>query len=245
MLVERLSRIALLGSTWVLYVLFALSIVSLAAGLERLIFFARRSDDFDALEARFAEALEASDFDRARAILAGSRSLEAGIILGALRWAHAGPRALSDALAASLGRARRELSRSMNLFATLGNNAPFIGLLGTVIGVIEAFHQLGNAAQNKGAMGNVMSGIAEALIATGVGLFVALPAVVAYNLIQKRVGEIETGTEVLGKLAGAFVEARERAGEPIPKWTERPEEGTPSPEPAALAPARATSAEPS
>lgn len=217
MLVERLSRIALLGSTWVLYLLFALSIVSLAAALERLWFFARRTDDFDALEARFGQALEASDFDRARSVLSSSRSLEASVVLTALRWAHGGPRALADALDASLARTRRELARSTNLLATLGNNAPFIGLLGTVIGIINAFHQLGETGQNKAAMGNVMSAIAEALVATGVGLFVALPAVVVYNLIQKRVGDIETGVQVLGKLAGAFVEARERAGEPLPK----------------------------
>jgi biopolymer transport protein ExbB/TolQ len=219
MLVERLSRIALLGSTWVLYLLFALSIVSLTAALERWVFFARRTDDLDALETRFAEALEASEFDHARTILQTSRSLEAGIVLHALRWAHGGPRALADAIEASLAKSRRELLRSTNLLATLGNNAPFIGLLGTVIGIINAFHQLGDAGQNKAAMGNVMSGIAEALIATGVGLFVALPAVVVYNIIQKRIGEVETGVQVLGKLAGAFVESRERDGHPLPKLT--------------------------
>jgi biopolymer transport protein ExbB/biopolymer transport protein TolQ len=217
MLVERLSRIALLGSAWVLYLLLALSVASLAAAFERWLFFARRTDDLEALEGRFGEALEAGDFDRAQAVLRASRSLEAGIVLVALRWAHGGPRALADALDASLARTRRELARSTNLLATLGNNAPFIGLLGTVIGIINAFHQLGDAGQNKAAMGNVMQGIAEALIATGVGLFVALPAVVVYNTIQKRVGDIENSVQVLGKLAGAFVEARERAGEPIPK----------------------------
>jgi biopolymer transport protein ExbB/biopolymer transport protein TolQ len=134
-----------------------------------------------------------------------------------LRWAHGGPRALADALEASLARSRRELVRSTNLLATLGNNAPFIGLLGTVIGIINAFHQLGDTGQNKAAMGNVMSGIAEALIATGVGLFVALPAVVVYNLIQKRIADVETSVQVLGKLAGAFVESRERDGQPLPK----------------------------
>jgi len=217
MLVERLSRIALLGSTWVLYLLLLLSVVSLTAAIERWIFFARRTDDIEALEARFAAALEASDFDRARQVLEASRSFEASIVLAALRWAHGGPRALEGALESSLAKARRELSRSTNLLATLGNNAPFIGLLGTVIGIINAFHQLGDTGQNKAAMGGVMSGIAEALIATGVGLFVALPAVVVYNLIQKRIGEIETGATVLGKLASAFVETRERKGEPLPK----------------------------
>jgi biopolymer transport protein ExbB/biopolymer transport protein TolQ len=228
MIVERLSRIALLGSTWVLYLLFALSIVSIAAALERFVYFARRTDDSDTLEARFAEALEAGDFEKARTVLQGSRSIESGIVLAALRWGHAGPRSLADALDASLAKARRELARSTNLLATLGNNAPFIGLLGTVIGIINAFHQLGDAGQNKAAMGNVMSGIAEALIATGVGLFVALPAVVVYNLIQKRVADIETGVQVLGKLAGAFVEARERAGEPVPKLAKAASEDAPA-----------------
>jgi biopolymer transport protein ExbB/TolQ len=217
MLVERLSRIALLGSTWVLYLLLALSVVSLASALERWFFFARRADDIDSLAARFSEALEVEDFDRARRVLRESRSLEAGIVLTALRWVHGGPRALADAIDASLAKARGQLTRSTYLLGTLGNNAPFIGLLGTVIGVIDAFHQLGDVGQNKGAMGNVMMGIAEALVATAVGLFVALPAVVAYNLIQKKISEVETGVQVLGKLAGAFVETRERSGEPLPR----------------------------
>ena len=96
----------------------------------------------------------------------------------------AGPEAVDEALDAEM---RQEASRARaghDLLGTLGNNAPFVGLLGTVLGVIEAFHLLGEG-QNKAAMGNVMSGIAEALVATGVGLFVALPAVVAYNVMQQ------------------------------------------------------------
>ena len=217
MLVERLSRIALLGSAWVLYLLLGLSVLSFGSALERWFFFAKRADDLDALSARFSEALESEDFDGARRVLRESRSLEASIVLTALRWVHGGPRALADAVDASLARARGQLNRSTYLLGTLGNNAPFIGLLGTVIGVISAFHQLGDVGQNKGAMGNVMGGIAEALIATGVGLFVALPAVVAYNLVQKKIAEVETGVQVLGKLAGAYVEALEHAGEQLPR----------------------------
>ena len=142
MLVESLSRIALLGSTWVLYLLLALSVISLTSALERWIFFARRTGDVDVLAARFSEALEVEDFDRARRVLRESKSLEAGIVLTALRWVHGGPAAFANALDASLGNARGQLQRSTYLLGTLGNNAPFIGLLGTVIGVIDAFHQL-------------------------------------------------------------------------------------------------------
>jgi biopolymer transport protein ExbB/TolQ len=217
MLIESLSRIALFGSGWVLYLLLGLSVISLTSALERWVFFARRSGDIDALAAKFSEALEVEDFDRARRVLRESKSLEAGIVLPALRWIHGGPGALANALDASLGNARGQLQRSTYLLGTLGNNAPFVGLLGTVIGVIEAFHQLGEAGQNHAAMGNVMTGIAEALVATGVGLFVALPAVVAYNVLQKKIAEVETGVMVLGKLAGAYAESRAHAGESIPR----------------------------
>jgi biopolymer transport protein ExbB/TolQ len=220
MLVEHLSRIALLGSTWVLYLLLGLSVLSIAAAIERWYFFSRHSDDLESLALRFSEALEVEDFDRARQVLRQSRSIEASVVLHALRWVHGGPRALADAIDASMATARGQLNRSTHLLGTLGNNAPFVGLMGTVIGVIEAFHQLGDAGQNKAAMGNVMGGIAEALVATGVGLFVAIPAVVIYNLIQKKISEVETGVQVLGKLVGAFVETRERSGEPLPHFVE-------------------------
>jgi len=99
----------------------------------------------------------------------------------------------------------------MNLLGTLGNNAPFVGLLGTVLGVIISFHALGDAGQNTQAMGGVMAGISEALVATGVGLFVALPAVVAYNAIQKRIGEVESNVVSLTKLLTAYVRTADRA----------------------------------
>ncbi|MCU0683481.1 MAG: MotA/TolQ/ExbB proton channel family protein [Polyangiaceae bacterium] len=120
----------------------------------------------------------------------------------ALRWASGGAGAVADVVESELGQTRAALERGLTLLGTLGNNAPFVGLLGTVLGVIEAFHHLGGG-QNKEAMGNVMAGIAEALVATGVGLFVALPAVVAYNLAQKRIGDIEAGVASLSKLVTA------------------------------------------
>ncbi len=87
----------------------------------------------------------------------------------------------------------------MTFLGTLGNNAPFIGLFGTVLGVIQAFHMLGNKSGDNAAMGNVMVGISEALIATGVGLVVAIPAVVAFNMAQKKIGEIEGNVASIGK----------------------------------------------
>ncbi len=81
---------------------------------------------------------------------------------------------------------RKKFEAGLLFLGTLGNNAPFIGLFGTVLGIVTAFRELG--ANSMGAMGNVMSGIAEALIATAVGILVALPAVVFYNVFQKKGG---------------------------------------------------------
>ncbi|MFT3773688.1 MAG: MotA/TolQ/ExbB proton channel family protein [Minicystis sp.] len=202
MIVERLLRIALAGSAWVLYLLLALSVVSLAAMVERWLFFRKHGGDTDALRRKLAPVLKNGDFDEAEKILEKSPAIEARVLVEALRWRDGGAEAVSDAIDSEVSAVRKELERGTALLGTLGNNAPFVGLLGTVLGVIEAFHHLGDGA-NKAAMSNVMSGIAEALVATGVGLFVALPAVVAYNLVQKRIGDIEGAVAALGKLVTA------------------------------------------
>jgi biopolymer transport protein ExbB/biopolymer transport protein TolQ len=197
-------KVALLGSAWVLYLLMALSVVSLAAMVERWVFFRRHRDDTEKLRADIAKALLAGDADKARARLAESPSLEARVLREALPWWKGGADAFNDAVDSELRRVQKEIERGTSLLGTLGNNAPFIGLLGTVIGVIEAFREFG-AGASKAAMGNVMGGIAEALIATGVGLFVALPAVVAFNLLQKRISEVEASTHAVAKLFTAYL----------------------------------------
>ncbi|EAT16836.1 MotA/TolQ/ExbB proton channel family protein [Desulfuromonas acetoxidans] len=73
--------------------------------------------------------------------------------------------------------------KRLTILATLGNNAPFIGLFGTVLGVIKAFHDL--HLQQGSGIKVVMGGISEALVATAMGLLVAIPAVIAYNAFSK------------------------------------------------------------
>jgi biopolymer transport protein ExbB/biopolymer transport protein TolQ len=206
MLVEKLLKVALLGSSWVMYLLLALSVFSIAAMFERWLFFRKRNDDVDDLGEKLLDLLASGDIDGGRALLKKSPSVEASVIEPALRYYPAGADAVSDAIESGLIRARQDMERGSTLLGTLGNNAPFIGLLGTVIGVIIAFQQLGSN-QSAASMGNVMGGIAEALIATGVGLFVALPAVVAYNVIQKKIGDIESNVSALAMDVTALLKA--------------------------------------
>jgi biopolymer transport protein TolQ len=86
----------------------------------------------------------------------------------------------------------RELDRlesNLALLATIGSTSPYVGLFGTVWGIMSAFHNLGNAQQ--ATLAAVAPGIAEALIATAIGLFAAIPAVVAYNRFSDQVNRLE------------------------------------------------------
>jgi biopolymer transport protein ExbB/biopolymer transport protein TolQ len=223
-MIERLSRVALLGSAWVLYLLFGLSIFSIGIMIERYIFFRTRRDDTDKLGDDLVARLRHGDVRGADQLLAQSPSIEAAVVRPALEWLDGGPGAVEETLEAEMKKKRRELERGMTPMGTIGNNAPFVGLLGTVIGVIDAFHLLG-AGQNKEAMSNVMSGISEALVATGVGLFVALPAVVAYNLIGKKVNDIESNVGIIAKQLMAFLKLQEKLASEFGALGESPDQG--------------------
>lgn len=204
-LVERLQRVASGGGGWVLWLMLALSVVSIAIMAERILFFASRRDDIDALTKALIARLRAKDTQGAKAVLEASRSIEAAVMRPCLDWTDNGPEAFREVVDAEMTKQKRQLDRGTTFLGTLGNNGPFIGLVGTVLGVIQAFQQLGN--QSEKAMGNVMVGIAEALIATGVGLFVAIPAVVAFNIVNKSIGNVEENVRIMSKYVSALLSA--------------------------------------
>ena len=215
MLIERLLKVALLGSEWVLYLLLLLSVVSIATIVERLRYFSRHSGDGDKLRAGLGKLLDKDDLKGAAKLLEGSRTVEARVAREALRWAPSGPEAMNDAVDSELQRSKKELERGLNFLGTLGNNAPFIGLFGTVIGVVGAFDALGQAAKAPLAQAAsqamapqaVMSSIAEALVATAVGLAVAIPAVAANNTFQRMIKSTLANTEALTRVLLAHLKA--------------------------------------
>ena len=83
-----------------------------------------------------------------------------------------------------------DLRRGMNILASIGSVAPFVGLLGTVVGIITAFQ--GIAATGSGGLGAVSAGIAEALVETALGLMVAIPAVLFFNQLNTKINAVET-----------------------------------------------------
>jgi len=213
MLIHNLTKVALLGATWVMYLLIALSFVSMAIMLDRYLFFRKGKGNVDKLATDLVKKLRDGDRRGAEELLTKSSMIEAKIIKPCLEWIDGGPEAVSEVLEASITRERKEFERGLTFLGTLGNNAPFVGLLGTVIGVIQSFHQLGAGGQNSEAMGGVMAGISEALVATAVGLVVALPAVVGYNLAQKKVGEIEANVSIITKQMLALLKSEHKTAQ--------------------------------
>ena len=202
------------GAGWVLWLLFALSAGSVAVAIERWLFFRSKRDDVRALAAELDAHLANGSSGAALEALRSLRSVAACVVRAGLRLAPRGVAAAEKGMQSAMSAERKQLEARLAYLGTLGNNAPFIGLLGTVIGVIIAFQQLGSS-QAASSMNAVMGGIAEALVSTAVGLFVALPAVVAYNIIQKKIADIESNTQAIEKQVSAFMKANPRSGSPV------------------------------
>ena len=190
-IVNELLNMTLLGTEWKLWLLIVLSVVSVAIGFERLWYFTRQKGlEKDTIE-QIYRALKARDFKTVAEICSKHpQSLEACITLEGIEHRDNGLSSMQEAMHAFLLRKRKYLDRGLVVLSTLGNNAPFIGLLGTVLGIIKAFHDLGS--NPAGGATVVMAGISEALVATAVGLLVAIPAVIAFNYFQRQIKVLTT-----------------------------------------------------
>lgn len=182
-----------LGATWVLWVLVALSVAALGVILERLAFFLRTIPNGEALKSAL---LETGGDAALGEKLSESMSLEARLVSAGL--GAQSPQEAEERMAAEAQLQRLRAEKHLAFLGTLGNNAPFIGLLGTVVGIIGAFGQL-DASGGQLTPG-LMAEIGEALVATAVGLLVALPAVAAYNAFQRAIQVRLSRGDALGRL---------------------------------------------
>lgn len=208
-MIERLTRgMVASGAEWVLWVLFASSAASLAVALDRFIVLRRAAGDVAQLTVELRRLLRQNNVELANELLTKSHSVPGNVVQAGLKERDLGVDAVQSAMNAALGLERRRLERRLLFLGTVGNNAPFVGLLGTVIGVVGAFDELGkpqamsaslNAATSV-APERVMGTIAEALVATAVGLVVAIPAVAAFNALQARLTRALSDAETLGHI---------------------------------------------
>jgi biopolymer transport protein ExbB len=162
----KFLELTLHGAAWVLWLLIALSVVSLGIMLERWWYFRTH---------HLAPGQLCADVREILTQAAGPSHANAPA-----------PAELAAAIEGAKAREKLRLERHLAFLATLGSNGPFIGLFGTVLGIIKAFHDLAHGDLGGGAT-VVMAGISEALVATAVGLMVAIPAVVAFNYFNRRI----------------------------------------------------------
>ncbi len=235
-MIERIkSAMVGLGAGWVLWLMMALSVISLAIMLERLWLFWSIGDDIPALMKDLARLLRSGDMDGARRRLEASPSAEAAVVVAGLVESEMGVDSAEEAMASASALQKNKLERRLAFLGTLGNNAPFIGLLGTVIGIVGAFDEFGKA-HNTGlgaaaqaiAPEGVMRNIAEALVATAVGLVVAIPAVAAFNAFQRVIKTTLSNTDALTHVLLAHLKARPAFAtstplEAAPKSEKKPE----------------------
>ncbi len=197
------------GAEWVMYALAALSVASVAVILERALFFARRARSRGDV---LVTLLASGRLEDARALVDGRAGLEAEVVRAALHAAPEGPASVAELVAATIRRERPAYERGLGFLGTLGSNAPFLGLFGTVVGIIKAFADLGvGAAKGAGATA-VMAGLSEALVATAVGIFVAIPAVVAFNAYGRKLRTLITRAEALGHALASHLQKEDVRG---------------------------------
>lgn len=193
------------GSRWVLWLLIALSVVAAAVVLERLWFFARARRHRHLIGAMLA-TLKNKGAAAAKKELGEAGSMEVEVARACLDHIDEGAAAVQEHITVVVDTERLHYERGLAYLGTLGSNAPFIGLFGTVLGIVRAFHDLASStAQGSQA---VMAGIAEALVATAIGLLVALPAVATYNILMRHVETAVAAANTVGHKILAHVKAR-------------------------------------
>lgn len=225
-LIQQFTKLAMLGAEWVMWLLIFLSVLSVALMLERAVLYRKMEDDLEKLAEDLRELLRSGDMEGAKARLARSPSPAAMVALAGLNEADRGAESSEEAMMGATARVKLVLERNLAFLATVGNNAPFVGLLGTVIGIIQAFDALkaqqaaaataaaagGPAAQQAAAgmdaAGRVMGTIAEALVATAIGLFVAIPAVAFFNWASRKVKAILSSGDTISHVVLAHLKAK-------------------------------------
>ena len=208
MLERSITAFAQLGAGWVLWLLVALSVLSVGVMIERAIFYASRRVDVRRLAAELGALLDRPDLEGALRLLAAHDGMEARVLRAGLEELGRGARTAAETMEAELVRQKERFDARLIFLGTLGNNAPFVGLFGTVLGIIKAFKDLAVASPGAGQGAQVvMAGISEALVATAVGLAVALPAVVAFNYYKTLVKRVVANTETLAKSLSSRLDA--------------------------------------
>jgi biopolymer transport protein ExbB/TolQ len=178
-----------------MYILLFCSILSITILLERILYYRKRSKikraDF---MIRIGRTLKNRDVEKALEVCRETRAPFSRVVYSGLRLIGRPGREILNAMERQITIETTKLERYTGIVGTIGNTAVYIGLFGTVLGIIRAFHDI--AAAGAGGMSIVIGGVAEALVCTATGLFVAIPAVIAFNYFAKKVEHFINDMEI-------------------------------------------------
>jgi biopolymer transport protein ExbB len=194
---SQLSSLTQLGAGWIMWLLIALSVLSVAVTVDRTIVLLRSGDDIQRLRSTILPYLFARDYQSASAVAAKSRSYEARVLKAGLEVVLDGASTAEQRMAGATTLARLAMEKWLAFLGTVGANAPFVGLLGTVIGIVRSFAAL-EASSGK-VSASLMSEVGEALIATAIGILVAIPAVAAFNAFQRVIKDRLSNADALAR----------------------------------------------
>jgi len=203
-MVERLLNLALIGGEPILYLLILLSMLSVMVVLERLLYYRKNASDVPAISNTLVENLNDGKVSECIESLSAFKGAETEVLIEGLNNFGKGRTVATELMESMALKQQQLLDRWLTVIGTIGSNAPFIGLLGTVLGIIKAFNDL--AFNTEGGPSVVMSGIAEALVATAVGLLVAIPAVIFFNYFKNRQKIIMGNIAQVQRVMLAFIE---------------------------------------
>jgi biopolymer transport protein ExbB/TolQ len=169
-----------------MYILLFCSVLSVTILLERIIYYRKRSKaKRSEFMFRIGRALKGGNVQLAIAICRETDAPFSDVVYAGLGLLGHHEKEISNAMEREITIETTKLERYTSIVGTIGNTAVYIGLFGTVLGIIRAFHDI--AAAGAGGMSIVIGGVAEALVCTATGLFVAIPAVIAFNYFAKKV----------------------------------------------------------
>jgi biopolymer transport protein ExbB len=204
---ERIFEIAHFADAGVLYLLIGLSLFSLLIIIERYVRIGRVARLSQVERRKLEVQLAKGSLDSIVALELSSESLEGRVMIRALEQIRTtGSRGLEQIFNTFEQIEQPKLERSLTFLATVGSNAPYIGLFGTVLGIMKSFNDLSQAS--SAGQQTVMAGISAALIATAAGLLVAIPNVLAYNYFQKQVQGILGGLATFKEAALGYAHTR-------------------------------------
>jgi biopolymer transport protein ExbB/TolQ len=166
------------------------SVITLTILFERIWRYKGLGGQTRELTQQIIESLVHRDVQGAQTLCEGSTAPVAKIFLEAMRWKNIAIEDLERVLSTARHEAAMDLKRGLWVIGTIGSLAPYVGLFGTVVGIIRAFQSMAEAG--VGGFEVVAAGISEALVATAAGLFVAILALMFFNYLQVRAGALTT-----------------------------------------------------